>query len=214
MTSKLAYAALIILVAGLVCVVYGEIRLGYHDLKAIDQSDFFVWTCSFDLTRGKTYRIDILADNRWGKMYAAAGFTYAQPVNVTITSPSGTATSLQAFFYSLPPDNPFYKEGTPPTTIDIKYQNVDDTDFRVITPSTKINIMIKQGGNYTFQVWKESVWTDTPPNYFALIEESVPDGGVYSLMAFSGGIAVTAGGVIYIANVFKRGQLKQKKVSR
>jgi hypothetical protein len=214
LTSRLAYAMLIVIVVGLACVVYGEIRLANVDLTFLEQSDYFVWNWSFNLTRGKTYRIDILADNRWGKVYAQAGFTYAQPVNVTITSPSGTVTSLQAFFYSVPPENPYYKEGTPPTTVDIKYQNVDETDFRVIMPSTKININIRQGGNYTFQVWKETVWTDTPPNYFGLIEEYVPDSASYSLMVFIGGIATTSGGVVYVANTFKKGRLRQKKVGK
>jgi hypothetical protein len=214
LTSKLSYVALVIIVIGAACLVFAEVKLSDVSVTQLARSDESVWYWTFNLTRGKTYRIDILASSQWGRDYYAGGYVDAQPVNVTITSMTGGITSLQAFFYSITPDNPYYPEGTPPTIIDVKWQNVDDTNIRAITSAMKITITLKESGPYTVRVLEQISWSEGPPNYFALIEVFTPDSDTYSLMAFGGGIAAMAGGVTYVASVFRKRRMKPPKIHR
>jgi hypothetical protein len=180
----------------------------------VARSDDSVWSCSFNLTRGKTYRINILASPKWGQDFASARFEEAQPVNVTITSETGGVTRLQTFFLGLLPESPQYKEGTPPTIIDVRYQNVDDANVRVITPNTKIEIIPKQTGVYTIRVLEEGLWSTGPPDYFALIEKYTPDNDFYTVLSFCGGIIGIAGGVTYVASIFRKGKMNPKKIRK
>jgi hypothetical protein len=214
LTSKLSYVALVIIVIGAACLVFAEVKLSDVSVTQLARSDESVWYWTFNLTRGKTYRIDILAGSKWGRDYYAAQFTEPQPVNVTITSVTGGVTSLQAFFYSILPENPYYPEGTPPTIVDVKWQNVDDTNIRAITSAMKILITIKQSGPYTVRVLVEGLWSEAPPNYFALVEVFTPNSDTYSLMAFGGGIAAMAGGVTYVASVFRKRRMKPPKIHK
>jgi hypothetical protein len=210
LTSKLSYAALVIIVIGAACLVFAEVKLSDVSVTQLARSDDSVLYWTFNLTRGKTYRIDILAGGKWGRDYYAALFTEAQPVNVTITFMNGGVTSLQAFFFGIPPDNPYYPEGTPLTIVDVKWQDVDDTNIRAITSAMKIMMTIKQSGLYTVRVLEQGLWSNGPPNYFALIEVFTPNSDTYSLMAFGGGITAMAGGVIYVVSVFRKRKMRSR----
>jgi hypothetical protein len=214
LASKLSYIAFIVLLIGAACLVFGEVNLQNVKAVVIERSGDFVWYYSFNLTKQKTYRIDIESTNTWGAVWADAGFTQPQPVNVTITSPGGGVTSLEAFFYSELPTSPYYHEGTPPTIVEVAYFNVDDAGLSANSPAQFIRFLSKQSGLYTVRVLEEGLWSKTPPNYFSLIEEYTPNVETYSVLALGGGVLGTIGGVVCVTSVFRKRPARPKKARK
>lgn len=211
---RLSYFGLILLLIGLACVVFGALGLRNVTKINVGQSDDQVWSYARDLTAGRTYILYIESGDAWGVPFGKGDFDSPMPVNVTITSPSGLVTSLQAFFYGLPTDSPYYQEGTPPTTVEVRYQNVDDSSLSVDTSSVEIRFTVKKAGNYSAEVLHEGLWSDTPPNFFVFYEEFVSNREAYSLLAFGGGAAGAVGGVTFIVARFGKEGFKRKRTRK
>ncbi len=204
MRRRLAYIGLFLLVVGLICVIFFEINLSKVKLTNVGQSDFEVWDFALNLTKGRTYRLYIESNSEWGVAFTQGAFDRAMPVNVTITSPEGGVTSLQAFYYSLASTNPYYHEGTPPAIVGVKYLTVDYGGLTPDTSSVQIRFNVRQSGLYDASVLRGSSWSDTPPNFFVFYEESVQYGETYSLIVAVGGVISIVGGVMLVVGMFRK----------
>ena len=209
MPNKLSSFGLILLLVGVVCLVVGEFKLGNVNVVTVEQKDS-VWSLAVNLTHGNTYGIDIQSSDDWGKPFGRGDFTEPMPVNVTIASPRGDVTSLQAFFYGLPSTSPYYQVGTPPAIVEVKYQNVDSAGLSLDYSTAHIRFIPKQDGPYNVTVLQDGFWSEEPPDYILFLKEVTPDKEIYSLVAGVGGVACTIGGVIFIANLFKGRNVKRR----
>lgn len=187
----------------------GEFNLANVDAVQIEQKES-VWSNAVNLTHGNTYGIDIQGSDDWGKPFGRGDFTEPMPVNITITSPEGGITFLQAYFYGLPTSSPYYGSGTPPAIVDVKYQNVDSAGIAVDYSTAHIRFMAKQDGYYNATVHQEGMWSKEPPDYILFLKEVIPDREIYSLVATGGGVVCTFGGVIFIVSLFKNRNVKRK----
>jgi hypothetical protein len=162
---KLFYFGLLLLLLGMVCVAVGAVNLQNVKSVEVGRSSVEVWSYACNLTRGNTYWVYIESNAAWGVPFNTGAFTSPQPVNVTITSPGGGVTSLQAFFDSVSTSNPAYRQGTPPAIVYVSYENVDYSSLGVDTTSGKIRFSVGESGMYTARVLKAG-WIDTPPDFF------------------------------------------------
>jgi len=211
--SKLSYFGLILLLIGVVCLVVGEVNLANVKQVEVGTQQYSVWSYALNLTRGKTYRVDI-SGNDWGVAFASGGYTSPQPLNVTITSPGGGITSLQAFYWSEPSGSPYYHAGTPPTIVEVTYQNVDDASLTVDSSSSEIVFTVKQSGPYTVGVPQNGgrfYTSKEPPDYIAFYEYVIANRETYSFLASGGGGAGTLGGVALIVGLFRGRGGKRKR---
>lgn len=203
-----------LLLIGGACIAIGEFNLSRATLVENARSGDKVWYYGFNLTTGKTYRLRIESSQKWGALWGNGTFDTALPVNVTITSPGGDATSLQAFFFGLAASNPLYREGTPPTIIEVRYQNVDYASLSVDQSFALIRFSVKQDGLYVARVLQEGLWTTDPPQRFIILEEFVANRDTYSLLAFGGGVLGAVGGVALVVGIFRRKKLKPKRLHK
>lgn len=208
-SRKLTYVGLILLLTGLVFVVIGEVNLGNVKYVQVGLQNT-AWYYAQNLTSGRTYRIDIVSSDDWGKPFGSGSFTTAMPVNVTITSPTGGVTALQAFYLGLQTTNPLYKLGTPPAVVDVVYQNVDDAALRVEVPSSEIRFIARQSGLYNVSVLQAGLWSTQPPDQIIYYEEVAPNRDAYSILAFGGGVLGTVGGATSVASLFRNRGPKHK----
>ena len=216
MQSKLSYFGLILLLIGVSCLVVGEVNL--ENVKQVEAGtpQYLVWSYALNLTRGETYRVDI-SGNNWGEVFASGGYTSPQPLNVTITSPEGGVTSLQAFYWSEPSSSPYYHAGTPPTIVSVAYENVDDASLTVDSSSSEIVFTVKQSGPYTVRVPQNGgrfYTSKQPPDYIAFYEYVIANRETYSLLASGGGVAGALGGVALIVGLFRGRGVKRKRTVR
>lgn len=209
MPGKLTYVGLILLLIGVVFIVVGEVNLGNVKSVQVGLQDT-AWYYAQNLTSGRTYRIDIVSSDDWGVPFGSGDFTTAEPVNVTITSPTGDITALQAFYLGLETSNPLYKLGTPPAVVDVVYQNVDDAAMRVEIPSTEIRFVARETGLYNVSVVQASLWSKQPPDEIIYYEEVAPNRDVYSILALGGGVLGTVGGATSVASLFSNRGPKHK----
>lgn len=210
MRHKLSYLCLALLIVGIVCIALSEVNLGNVKNVKIGQ-EYMVWSGSWNLTRGSTYGVDIVGADEWSLPFGQGDFTSAQPVNVTIISPGGDVTSLQAFFYGLPSTSPYYQIGTPATIVDVTYQNVDDAALMVDRQSTQIRFTVKQTGSYNISVVQQGLWSQEAPDYILIWEEVAPNKEAYTLLATGGGVAGTLGGIGFIVSLFRSQSAKHKR---
>ena len=211
MLSKLSYIGLTLLLIGLVCIAIGEVNLRNVNIVQVGREDD-VWSYAVNLTRGTTYGIDISASDSWGELWGNGSFTQAMPVNLTIESPSGDLTRLQAFFYSEAPTSSYYKVGTPPAIVAVNYQNVDSLGLTVDSLSGGIRFMAKLDGPYNVAILQNvgDWWRNAVPDYILFSKEVVPDGEFYSLLAACGGVLCAVGGVAFMVSLFRSGNTKHK----
>jgi len=211
--SKLSYLGLTLLLTGVVCLAFGEVNLRNVQAVQIGIQDS-VWSYAYNLTDGRTYGVDIASSDDWGKPFGSGQFTVEQPVNVTITSPGGGLTTLQAFFYGLPSSSPYYKVGTPPTILYVTYQKVDDMGLTVDASSSQIRFTAKQSGPYNVSVLQQGLWSKEPPDYIMFYEELAPNKETYTLLASGGGLVGTLGGVTFIVSLFRSRGVKRKRTRK
>lgn len=209
MLSKLSIFGFILLFAGAICLAVGEYKLADVNVVPVEQQDS-VWSLAVNLTHGNAYGIDIQSSDDWGVPFGRGDFTEAMPVNVTIASPGGDTTRLQAFFYGLSTTSPYYHSGTPPVIIEVKYQNVDSVGLAVDYSSPHIRFMSKQDGPYNVTILQDGLWSKVPPDYILFLKEVTPDKETYSVLAAGGGVVCTLGGVILIASLFKGRNVKRR----
>ena len=211
--SKLSYLGLTLLLTGVVCLAVGEVNLRNVQTVQIGTQDS-VWSYAYNLTNGRTYGVDIASSDDWGKPFGSGQFTKEQPVNVTITSPGGGLTTLQAFYYGLPSSSPYYKVGTPPTILYVTYQRVDDMGLTVDASSSQIRFTAKQSGSYNVSVLQQGLWSKEPPDYIMFYEEFAPNGETYTLLASGGGLLGTLGGVTFVVSLFRSRGVKRKRTRK
>jgi len=207
--SKLSIFGLILLLIGVICLAIGEISLRNENAVELGRMDS-VWYYAANLTRGNTYGVDVSAGDGWSTPFGSGDFTRAMPVNVTITSPGGGVTSLQAFYWGEPSTSPYYRVGTPAAIVAVVYRNVDTVGLSVDSNSPHIRFMAKQDGLFNVTVLRDGLWSQEPPDYILFSEEVIPNREAYSLLAAVGGIVCAFGGVTCIISLFKSQNSKRR----
>ena len=211
---KLAYFGLIVLLLGIVCVTVGAVNL--QNVTSVDVGDNKIpgltWYYTCNLTSGDSYWLYIEANTVWGEAFQDGAFTSPQPVNVTITSPGGGVTSLQAYFYSESSSSSYYREGTPPAIVGVTYESVDNS-LSVDPNSNKISFSVKDSGTYNVSVL-DMGWIDTPPDFFVFYKVVSPNSGNYTLLASSGGVLGIFGGVILVVSMFGKEGVRHKRTRK
>jgi len=206
--NKLSGFGLILLLAGAICLVVGWDNLSNVNVVQVDRAES-VWSGTVNLAHGTTCGIDIQGSDDWGKPFASGDFTEAMPVNITITSPQGGITYLEAYFYGIDPDSPYLTVS--PVIVDVKYQNATDRAGLAVDYSTPhIRFMAKQDGYYNATVQQKGMWSTEPPDYIAFLEEVTPNREIYSLVAMAGGVFCAVGGIVFIVGVFRNRNVKHK----
>jgi hypothetical protein len=210
---KLSYFGLTLLLLGVVCVGVGAVNL--QNVKSVDvgnnRTDPSAWDFACNLTRGNTYWVYIEANAAWGVPFDNGAFNKAQPVNVTITSPGGTVTSLEAFFFSLSSSNPDYHQGTPPAIVDVAFENADYSSLSVDTTSGKIRFSVMESGTYIARVLNEGWVINAPPDFFVFYQETSSNSETYTLLASGGGVLGIFGGVTLVVSVFRKEGARHKR---
>jgi hypothetical protein len=185
-------------------------------LEEFARSNYEEWEFSANLTREKTYILEIEYNEEWGKAFTQMGTEAPQPVNVTIISPSGGETKLQAFFSGVLSTN-LYVPVTALEIVNVTYCKVDSDDLQVDEPSWRIRFTVKQEGNYTARVIKEELkWTEGPPNALMFYEEVPRNTGLYMLLLQVGGPMFFVGAIFSIwgLTITKKSKVKRKNFSR
>jgi hypothetical protein len=206
--------ALIVILIGVIFLVIGEVNLA-NSYQTQVNLQYSAWSDVCNLTNGNTYQIDI-SGNDWGSGFAASNFANPQPLNVTITSPGGGVTSLQAFYWGEAASGD-YRGGTPPTMISVTYLNVDDSGLTVDPTSPKIVITAKQTGLYNVSVPQNGglfYTSKQPPDFIAFYVYVIPSKETYSLLTASGGGIAALGGVTFIVSLFRKQPVKRKRTSK
>lgn len=211
MQRKLLYFGLSLFLIGVICLVVAESEFKNVRLIPVIES-IGVWEIAGNMTSRKTYVLHIESGDAWGEPFKNGDFTSPQPVNVTITSPEGGVTKLQAFFFALSVSNPYYQEGEPPTIVEVRYQTVDYSSMQVDASSWRIRFTVKRDGPYTARVLKEGLWSTQPPNDMIFYEEVFESKDVYALLVLSGGLLCTVGGITSMWGVFAKESAKRKRV--
>jgi len=212
--SKLQSLALIVILIGVICLVIGEANLANSNQTQVNLQ-YSAWSDACNLTNGNTYRIDI-SGNNWGSGFAASNFANPQPLNVTITSPGGGVTTLQAFYWGEAASG-MSKEGTPPTMISVTYLNIDDSGLTVDPTSPKIVITAKQTGLYNVSVPQKGglfYTSKEPPDFIAFYEYVIPSRETYSLLAAGGGGIAALGGITFVVSLFRKSPAKRKRTAK
>lgn len=213
MRRKLAYFGLSLFLIGIICLIVGGVNLRNVTLTEVNTSSE-TWEVVGSLVGGRTYQLYIESGDAWGEPFAHGDFEDAQPINVTVYSPNGGLTKLQAFFYGLPTTSPYYREGTPPAMVDVVYQLVDNSSLQVDAPSSRIRFTAKKDGNYTVRVLEEGLWVKAPPNYMIFYEEVVLGKDLYTLLVLFGGLLSIGGGVISIWSALGKKHVKRRKAHK
>jgi hypothetical protein len=185
----------------------GAYNLSNVNVVEVDRMES-VWSASVSLTHGTAYGIDIQGSEDWGKPFARGDFTEAMPVNITITSPQGDTTYLQAYFYGLRPDSPYLT--VLPVIVEVRYQNADSAGLAIDYSTPHIRFMAKQDGYYNATVQQKGMWSTQPPDYITFLEEVIPNRETYSLVAMAGGALCTIGGIVFVVSFFKNRNVKRK----
>ncbi len=208
MLSKFSSFGLILLLVGVICLVVGTYNLSNVNVVQLDRFES-LWSGSVNLTHGNTYGIDIQGSEDWGHFFANRTFTQPMPVNITIMSPEGDTTHLQAYFYGLDPDSPYLT--VLPVIVDVKYQNADSAGLAIDYQTPHIRFMAKQDGSYNATVPQRGFYGSTqPPDYITFLEEVTPNRETYSLVTMAGGVFCTVGGIVFIVGLFKNRNVKRK----
>jgi energy-converting hydrogenase Eha subunit C len=206
--NKLSAFGLILLLVGVICLVVGSYNLSIVNVVQLDRFES-LWSGSVNLTRGNTYGIDIQGSEDWGKFFANSTFTQPMPVNISIMSPEGDTTCLQAYFYGLDPDSRYLTVS--PAIVDVKYQNADKAALAIDYSTPRIRFMAKQDGSYNATVPQRGFYGSTqPPDYITFLEEVTPNRETYSLVAMAGGVFCAVGGIGFIVGLFRNRNVKHK----
>jgi hypothetical protein len=209
----LSYLGLGLFLVGTICLTVGAVNLSNVTLMSVTDS-YGEWEIVGNLKSGTTYVLYIESGDEWGEPFASGAFNDPQPVNVTLTSPDGGETSFQAFFYGMPPTDPYYKEGTPPTIVAVDYQDIDTSSLDVDESSSRIHFTAKKDGNYTARVLEQTSWINTPPLYMIFYEEVALNKQAYTILVSSGGLLAVVGVVAFVLNAFAKGKTKHRKTRR
>jgi hypothetical protein len=211
---KLSYFGLILLLLGIACVAVGAVSL--QNVTSVDVGNNKIqtsaWYFACNLTRGNTYWVYIESNAAWGVPFNSGDFTSAQPVNVTITSPGGTVTSLQAFYDSVSSSSPYYRQGTPPAIVYVTYDNADYSSISVDTASGKIRFSVIESGAYTARVLDEGWVASAPPDFFVFYKEVPVNSETSVLLASGGGVLGALGGVTLVVSIFRKEGARRKRI--
>ena len=213
---KLLYFGLILLLLGIACVVVAEANL--QNVRSVDVGDNKIpglaWYFACNLTSGNTYWVYIESNAAWGVPFSDGSFNSSQPVSVTITSPGGGVTSLEAFFYGISSSSPEYREGTPPAIVGVTYENVDSSSLSVNMNSATILFSVEKSGTYNVSVLNDGWILNSPPDFFVFYEQVSSNNGTYTLLASAGGVLGIFGGVTVVVSVFRKGGAKHKRTHK
>jgi len=211
---KLLYLGLSLFLIGIICLIVADVKFKEVKFTTVITSPPGSWEVTGNLTSKKTYVLDIESGDEWGELFKNGTLTSPQPVNVTITSPEGGVTKLQAFFYGLSTSSPYYQEGTPPIIVEVAYQTIDDSSLQVDGSTSQIRFTVKRDGAYIVQVLKEGLSSREPPNEMRFYEEVFLSKNVYDLLVLSGGLLCIVGGVISVWSIFRKESVRRKRMHK
>jgi len=209
----LFYSGIMLLLVGLtVLIVSASLR---NVKKVTVKSELDSWEVSENLTVGNTYIVDIMSSTDWRTDWTDGAYTDPQPVNVTIVSPNGNITKLQAFFLARLSESPLYPS-TFPSMVYVEYGEVDSGSIEVDESYPQIRFGVKESGNYSARIIHEINetlgvgWARGRPAEMIIYREVV-EGPSY-FIAPSGGILCIVGVVIssYGARATKKLEIKKK----
>jgi hypothetical protein len=200
---------------GLVVILIGDMGLNNIKLEAIARSENS-WEVTGYLFNDKTYVLRIESGDEWDKMFTKGKFDVPQPVNVTIVSPSGNLTKLQAFFFGVPSTSPYVPQA-PTTVVEVEYFFIDSNSLKVEEESTLIRFTVKKEGTYTARVIEEELnWARGPPLEMIFFKEFVENGDFYMFIRLFGFVIGMVGFSISIwgAATTKKVMTKKRKTSK
>lgn len=198
---------------GLVTIVVGDMGLKNIKLEVVARSENS-WEVTGCLFKGTTYVLRIESGDEWDKMFTKGGLSVPQPVNVTIVSPEGSLTKLQAFFFGIPSTSPYVPQA-PTTIVEVKYVFIDSDSLKVEEESTLIRFTVKKEGTYTARVIEEELkWATGPPLEMIFFKEFVENGDFYMFIRLVGGVISSAGFVVSIFGTAttKKSRLRKEKI--
>ena len=212
MPTKLSYLALTVLLIGVVCLAVGAVNLA--NVKTVQVGiQYSVWSYACNLTRGNTYGVNIESGDNWSLPWSSGAWDTAHPVNVTITSPKGDETWLQAFYYGEATSG-LYREGTPASIITVQYLNVDYAGLTVDYLASEIRFTVQQSGPYIVTVLQNGLWSTQPPSYIQFFELVAPNGETYSLLESGGGVLGAVGGITFVVSLFRSRDTKHRRTHK
>jgi hypothetical protein len=166
------------------------------------------WEVSGNLTVGNTYVLYIIPSLTWRDDFDAGGYITPQPVEVVITSPDKTNTTLEAYFYAMIPTSGgnLSVRGAIPSNVNVTYMSVDYDSLSVDYSYPQPRFTVKSGGNYKaaiiYQVSQEypkgfANWTIGPPANMIFEEEVVENAYSFTdTLQISGVMCLVTGAVI------------------
>jgi hypothetical protein len=200
------------LLIGVVCLAVGAVNLA--NVKTVQAGiQYSVWSYTCNLTGGNTYGVNIESGDNWSAPWSSGAWDTAHPVNVTITSPNGDVTALQAFYYGEATSG-LYKQGTPASIVTVQYMNVDYASLTVDYLASEIRFTVKQSGLFTVTVLQDGLWSTQPPSYILFFQLVAPNSETYSLLESLGGVVATVGGITFIVGLFRGRDQKHRKTHK
>jgi hypothetical protein len=172
------------------------------------------WEVAGHLSKDTTYVLRIESGDEWDKVFTKGDINVPQPVNVTIVSPDGGLTKLQAFFFGSPSTSPFVPQA-PTAIVEVKYIFVNSGSLKVEEESTLIRFTVKQGGTYKARVIEEELkWATGPPLEMIFFEEFAENRDFYMFIRSVGGVLCSVGVIVSIwgAVTTKRIRVKKGKI--
>jgi len=216
MQKKLLYIGIILLITGIAFLIYCEMFL--KQVNYVPASDPVYspdsWILQANLTSDRTYLLYIESADEWGQLFQKGIFDKPQPVNISITSPDGGITKVQAMFYGLAEQTPLYPEGRPPQIVEVSYFEIDSSSLQPIFSSSNIIFKVKKGGTYTVTVLREGLASLDPPNQMMFYEETMINRKTYSTLVFCGGFLSVVGSSTSVWCIFKGKRSKTGKKSK
>jgi hypothetical protein len=175
----LLYFGLIILLASLIQLGVGSMRTSkLEQLTSTANS----WEVSGNLTMGNTYVLYIIPSITWRNDFDGGGYITPQPVDVVITSPDKTNTTLEAYFFAMIPTSGsnISVPGAIPSNVNVTYTSVDYNSLSVDYSYAQPRFTVKSGGNFTAAIIHQvsqnfpkgfTSWTTGPPANMIFEEE-------------------------------------------
>lgn len=204
------YLGLVILLVGLVTIGVGDMGLKNIKLEPVARTEGS-WEVAGHLSKDTTYVLRIESGDEWDKVFTKGDINVPQPVNVTIVSPDGGLTKLEAFFFGSPSTSPYIPQA-PTAIVEVKYIFVNSDSLKVDEESTLIRFTVRQEGTYKACVIEEELkWATGPPLEMIFFEEFAENKDFYIVIKLVGGVLCSGGVIFSIWSVVTTKKIRVKK---
>jgi hypothetical protein len=195
-----------LLLLGGICLAVGYVFFSGARFRSLGRSPTGLWEFTANLTARKSYRLIIYAPAEWNIPWAEVPDRDQMPVNMTITSPNGDVTKLEADFWGFAPQGNYRNGAT--DIVGIKYFNVSSAlDVALNLASIRFGVTIS--GLYTVRFLKEGVLvTYGDPGSMEFFEEVHLTIEAYNASVVSGGMLCLIGCVVSLWGVFGKGKVR------